>query len=204
MIVKVPTRCVKGTPAWHTEVMQKSTFKKTWKKENTPLPMSLKSSGLLSCQTSILGSMIHHWQLRKWKSTFAISLLPLPSSSGLQWYNSTCLLFHSFSCCYFIFGAKNGTPHVFWWSWNFLLQFCMMSSILCHLFHHLGFLLLILTVKCFIMQNRSLEASLRRRYAESNKKWWLPQKKERDASVVLYGFSWLIKRPMRSWCDTIE
>ena len=44
--------------------------KKIWRR--TP-PMSLKSSGLLSCQTSILGSMIHHWQLRKWKSTFAIS-----------------------------------------------------------------------------------------------------------------------------------
>ena len=56
--------------------------KKIWRR--TP-PMSLKSSGLLSCQTSILGSMIHHWQLRKWKSTFAISttisLLSVSSSS---------------------------------------------------------------------------------------------------------------------------
>ena len=202
MTIKVPTRCVKGTPAWHTEVMQKSTSKKTWKKENTPLPMSLKSSGLLSCQTSILGSMIHHWQLRKWKSTFAISLLPLPSSSGLQWYNSTCLLFQLL-----LLHLRCEK----WYSACFLMVLKFPLTILNDVIYSLSLFLsfgvltcLILTVKCFIMQNRSLEASLRRLYAESNKKWWLPQKKERDASVVLYGFSWLIKRPMRSWCDTIE
>ena len=56
-------------------------------------------------------------------------------------YNDIIPHVSCFSCCYFIFGAKNGTPHVFWWSWNFLLQFWMMSSILCHYFYHLGFLL---------------------------------------------------------------